>query len=114
MTTQSINSSNGVESSNGVGHAPTSSAIQQWLLQGETLYESAMSDYRGIETQLVDLEAKLAEKRMEVNQIAHLIGKPPAEGSRRLTAQLVEERDRSATAGATTHIARALAGKFGR
>jgi hypothetical protein len=107
MTAHSINSS-----VNGVDQGTNTTAIQQWLLQGEALYESAMSDFRAIENQLVDLEAKLAEKRTEVNQIAQLIGKPPAEGSRRLSAQLVE--DRSSTAGATTHIARALAGKFGR
>jgi hypothetical protein len=48
----------------------------------------------------------------EVNQIAQVIGKPPAETSRRLSAQLIEER--TTPPGATTHIARALAGKFGR
>jgi hypothetical protein len=90
----------------------SNSAIQQWLLQGEALYDEAMADFRAIENQLVDLEAKLAEKRTEVNQIAHLIGKPPAESSRRLSAQLIDER--TGSPGATTHIARALAGKFGR
>jgi hypothetical protein len=98
--------------SNGAEPTTISSAVQEWLLQGEALYESAMSDFRAIENQLVELESKLAEKRSEVNQIAQLIGKPPAEGSRRLSAQLIEER--TANPGATTHIARALAGKFGR
>jgi hypothetical protein len=100
--------------SNGVGHAPISAAVQQWLAQGEALYDSAMTDFRTIEGQLIDLESRLAEKRTEVNQIAQLIGKPPVEGSRRLSAQLIEERDRTQSQGATTHIARALAGKFGR
>jgi hypothetical protein len=98
--------------SNGVASTTTNSAIQQWLLQGEALYEEAMSDFRSIEIQLADLETRLAEKRAEVNQIAQVIGKPPAETSRRLSAQLIEER--TTPPGATTHIARALAGKFGR
>ncbi len=89
MTAHQIDSS-----SNGVESGTSHSAIQQWLSQGETLYEAAMADFRAIENQLVDLEAKLTEKRAEVNQIAHLIGKPPAETSRRLSAQLIEDRDR--------------------
>jgi len=95
-------------------------SFQEWLQQGETLYNNAMRDYHEIERQLGDLEARLVEKQTEVNQIAQVIGKPLVEGSRRLSAQLVTTElvevpvERVATQGSNANIARALTGKFGR
>ena len=40
--------------------------------------------------QLDDLETKLSAKQAEVNQIAQMIGKAAVEGSRRLSAELVQ------------------------
>ena len=95
--------------------------FQEWLNQGEALYQAALKDYHAIEAQLDDLESKLVAKQAEVNQIAQVIGKPPVEGTRRLSAQLVaadviDVPDRSSPTGAGSNasIARALTGKFGR
>ena len=97
------------------------SSFQEWLQQGEELYNNALREYHDIEQQLTELEARLVEKQAEVNQIAQVIGKPLVEGSRRLSAQLVNAdvvdvipTDRPATPGSNANIARALTGKFGR
>ena len=96
------------------------SAFQEWLQQGEHLYNVTLREYHDIERQLAELEGRLAEKQNEVNQIAQVIGKPLVEGNRRLTAQLVstteiiESPERVPTPGANVNIARALTGKFGR
>jgi hypothetical protein len=67
-----------------------SKSFQDWLKEGEMLYDGALSEYRRIEAQLDELEKQLASKQAEVNQIAAIIGKEPVEGNRRLTAQIVE------------------------
>jgi hypothetical protein len=96
------------------------SSFQEWLKQGEQLYDATLREYHDIERQLIDLEARLGEKQSEVNQIAQIIGKPLVEGSRRLAAQLVSTeivevpQERVPTPGANANIARALTGKFGR
>ena len=96
-------------------------SFQDWLQQGENLYNSAMREYHDIEQQLSELEARLVEKQNEVNQIAQVIGKPLVEGSRRLSAELVTSTElvevhpeRTGTPGSNANIARALTGKFGR
>ena len=98
------------------------SSFQEWLQQGEDLYNNALREYHDIEQHLTELEARLVEKQGEVNQIAQVIGKPLVEGSRRLSAQLVTPEvvnvlpapDRPALPGSNANIARALTGKFGR
>ena len=95
------------------------SSFQEWLQQGENLYNTALREYHDIERQLADLEARLVEKQNEVNQVAQIIGKPVVEGNRRLSAQLVsaeiiEAPDRTPPTGSNANIARALTGKFGR
>lgn len=101
-------------------------SFQEWLSQGEALYQAALKDYHAIEAQLDDLESKLVAKQAEVNQIAQVIGKPPVEATRRLGGgQMVHSAagnidiidappDRGPTAGSNASIARALTGKFGR
>jgi hypothetical protein len=94
-------------------------SFQDWLQQGENLYNTALREYHDIEQQLTELEARLVEKQNEVNQIAQVIGKPLVEGNRRLSAQLVSAEvvdvpERTPTSGANANIARALTGKFGR
>ena len=103
--------------------------FQEWLQQGEGLYQAALNEYRAIEAQLDELESKLVAKQAEVNQIAQIIGKPQVEGTRRLSAQLtpapmheevVERMTVPAISGApqpnssNATIARALTGRFGR
>ena len=96
-------------------------SFQEWLQQGENLYNAAVREYHDIEQQLGELEARLIEKQNEVNQVAQVIGKPLVEGSRRLSAQLVTTTeivdlpaDRAPAPGSNANIARALTGKFGR
>ncbi len=96
-----------------------SNSFQDWLQQGEALYSTALNEFHAIEAELDELEQKLVAKQAEVNQIAQVIGKPPVEGNRRLSAELVSaeivdipERMQPSSSNAT--IARALTGKFGR
>ena len=86
-----------------------SKSFQDWLQEGEQLYQAAMKEYQEIEAQLDELEAKLAAKQAEVNQMAQVIGKPPVEGNRRLSAQIVDH-DR-APSSSPSIIARALTGR---
>ena len=99
------------------------SSFQSWLQQGEQLYANAVSEYRALEQQLEEIDARLAAKLSEVNQIANVIGKPPVDGNRRVSAEIVpahvmEEPIHAAPAATRTSanatIARALTGKFGR
>lgn len=102
------------------------STLQAWLQQGEQLYAAALDEYRQLEAQLGELEAKLADKQVEVNQIAEKLGKPQIDGvppARRPTttelipaAAIVEDAPaaRTSTSSSNANIARALTGKFGR
>src|SRR5918996_693052 len=67
--------------------------LNEWLQEGEQLYDAALGDYRNLETQLEELEQRLAAKLNEVNQIAQMMGKPPVEPAKRLTAEIIEAPD---------------------
>jgi ferritin-like metal-binding protein YciE len=94
--------------------------IQEWLQQGENLYQAALRDYHALEAQLIELETKLVAKQAEVNQIAQMIGKTPVEPTRRQNTQLaapeiIDLPERApGGVGSNANIARALTGKFGR
>jgi hypothetical protein len=93
-----------------------SKSFQDWLKEGEMLYDGALSEYRRIEAQLDELEKQLASKQAEVNQIAAIIGKEPVEGNRRLTAQIVEPSAHGGGGGggspnSAAAIARAITGR---
>ena len=64
--------------------------LQEWLQEGEQLYDAALNDYRNLESQLEDLEQRLAAKLHEVNQIAQMMGKPAMEPAKRFSAQIIE------------------------
>ena len=93
-----------------------STNFQEWLQQGDALYQAALKDYHAIEAQLDELEAKLLAKQAEVNQIAQVIGKPAVESTRRIGGtEIIDMPERGPTgAGSNASIARALTGKFGR
>jgi cell division septum initiation protein DivIVA len=86
------------------------------------LYQSALQEHHALEAQLDELERRLAAKQTELNQIAQMMSKPPIEGNRRVSAQLVtppvsEEADRMSPSGpnnTSATIARALTGKVVR
>jgi hypothetical protein len=85
--------------------------LSEWLQEGEALYNQALSEYHDIEQQLDDLESKLLAKRQELNQIAQVVGKPPIETSRRLSAELVEDHGPNSVPNSPATIARALTGR---
>jgi len=87
-----------------------SKSFQEWLKEGESLYDTALNEYQSIEAQLDELEKQLATKKTEVNQIAEIIGKPQVEGNRRVTAQIVEA-DRQPNSPSAAAIARAITGR---
>lgn len=90
--------------------------FQTWIAEGEEIYNALLGEYREIEDQIEAMERRLAEKQAEVNQMASVIGKPPMEASRRLSAQLVtaEVVDPIGTTASANNIARALNGRLGR
>ena len=86
--------------------------LADWLSEGEQLYNAALADYQALETQLEELEAKLAAKKAEVNQIAQVVGKPPVETSgKRLTAELIDPHTPNSVPNSPATIARALTGR---
>jgi hypothetical protein len=86
-------------------------SFKDWLAEGESLYAATLKEYQAIEAQLDDLEARLVAKKNEVNQIAQVIGKPPVESNRRLTAQLVDDHGPNSVPNSPATIARALTGR---
>ncbi len=88
-------------------------SFRDWLSEGEQLYQAALGEYQAIEAQIDDLEQRLQAKKAEVNQIAHVIGKPPVEGSRRVTAQLIDDPAPMNGMGTVPagNVARALSGR---
>jgi hypothetical protein len=80
------------------------------MREGEEIYAGTLKEYQDLEAQLADLEQRLQAKQSEVNQIAQIIGKPPVEGSRRLSAELIDSHN-FAVPNSPSTIARALAGK---
>jgi hypothetical protein len=85
--------------------------LHEWLQEGEALYNAALQEYQNIEQQLDELEARLAAKKAELNQIAQVVGKPPVESSGRLTAELVEQHGPNSVPNSPATIARALTGR---
>ena len=92
-----------------IGSEPAPKSLQQWLAQGEMLYTAALKECQSIEAQILELESRLAARHSEVNQIARLIGKPPLEGTRRLSAQIATAYPQEPSRN-TAQIARALSG----
>jgi hypothetical protein len=87
-------------------------SIQEWIREGEELYAASVKDLQELEAQLAELEGRLSAKAAEVNQIAGIIGKPPVDAPRRLTAHLVDDHGSGGNVtNASATIARALAGK---
>lgn len=86
-------------------------SFKEWLGEGESLYNSTLAEFQQLEQQLVELEQRLAAKKAEVNQIAQVIGKPPVESQRRLSAELVDPGQANSVPNSPATIARALTGR---
>jgi hypothetical protein len=85
--------------------------IQDWMHEGDELYESTMRDCENLESQIRDLEQRLADKHDEVNRLAQILGEPLAHNGRRVTAQIVEDTASQAVVNSPVSIARALSGR---
>jgi hypothetical protein len=92
-------------------HMNGNKSFRDWLTEGETLYSTAVNEFNALEAQIEELEQRLAAKKSEVNQIAHVIGKPPVEGGRRLTAQIIEPEHHNVNSAPAGNMARALSGR---
>ncbi len=88
--------------------------LQQWVQEGEEIYNHMLGEHRQIESQIEELEQKLVEKQTEVNRLAAMICKPPIESNRRVTAQLVNSEVVDYSSGSMNNIAKALNGRLGR
>lgn len=95
-----------------------SNSFQDWIKQGESLYNTALKEFQDIQSKIEELEAALAAKQAEVNQIAQVIGKTSVETQRKAVADIipakVEEIAPTGTPSSNATIARALTGRFGR
>ena len=86
-------------------------SIDEWMREGDALYEAALKEFEEMDAQLQLLEKQLAQKQDEVNQIAQIVGKPLVEGNRRLTAQLIDDHGPLSVPNSSSTIARALSGR---
>ncbi|HWB52737.1 MAG TPA: hypothetical protein VG722_01030 [Tepidisphaeraceae bacterium] len=87
-------------------------SFQDWLKEGEDLYNNALAQFQALESQIEELEKQLTDKKAELNQIASVIGKPPVEGTRHVAAQIVEpERQSPNNPNSAAAIARAMTGR---
>jgi len=85
--------------------------FKDWLTEGDQLYQQALQEYQTLETQIDDLEKRLAIKKDEVDQIASVIGKQPVQSTRRLSAELVDHHGSGSVPNSPATIARALTGR---
>ena len=86
-------------------------SFREWFSEGESIYSDAMKEYQTLEAQIDQLEMRLIEKRQEVNQIAQMLGKPPIEGNKRVTAQIVDHAEAPMGAAARVLSGRVIAGR---
>jgi molecular chaperone GrpE (heat shock protein) len=91
--------------------ADVSKSFKEWLAEGDNLYNAAMNEFQTLETQIEELEAKLAQKKEEVNQIAQVVGKPPVEGNRKPAVQIVDSHGPGSIPSSRNTIAKALTGR---
>lgn len=86
-------------------------SLQEWLQEGEVLYNEALKQFQELEMQLEDLESRLAAKRDEVNQIAAVIGRPTVESKRRASVQIIDAQAPGSIPASRDTIAKALTGR---
>jgi hypothetical protein len=72
---------------------PVGKSVREWLAEGEALYQASMQEYQDLQEQLADLEAKIEAKREEINQVAHVVGKPPLDPVKKPNSVQIIERD---------------------
>lgn len=85
-------------------------SVEQWLNQGQSLFDREVDEYRSLEERLGELEIEMAAKLEAVNQIAAVLGKQPPLGNRRVAVLVTEP---PITRPPARHAARSMAAKFG-
>ena len=58
-------------------------SVKDWLGEGEALYGALVQEFQNIQQQMSDMEQLIAEKKLEVDQLAQLIGRPGMDRNRR-------------------------------
>jgi hypothetical protein len=86
-------------------------SFKDWLQEGNDIYGTALQEFQTLESQLEELESRLAAKLEEVNQIAAVVGKPPVESHRRPAVQIVDSHGPGSVPASRNTIAKALAGR---
>lgn len=86
-------------------------SINDWLAEGEQLFDASLNEYHDLASQIAELEDRLNQKFTEVNRLAQIIGKSPVEPRKVVTAQLVANG--SAPNGENGHAGPAVAGAPG-
>jgi hypothetical protein len=104
-------------------------SFQDWLAEGEQIYDQTLKECRALEAQLEDLEMRLAAKREELNHLGQVMGKQPsafgpaptstttgaasasAGSARALTAELLDSGAPRSVPNSPSSIARALTGR---
>jgi len=94
--------------------------IEEWLQEGAGLYDTALGEYRQLEAQIAELQQQRSAKRIEVNQLARVIGKPQVEGEPASAAaavdhgpavEVIEPGSPGSVPNTRSSIARALTGQ---
>lgn len=75
-------------------------SVQDWLKEGEELFNESLAEFHELESQIAALEEKLAGKHTEVNKLAAIIGRPPVDSRKIVTAQLVPSNTNGSAASA--------------
>lgn len=88
-------------------------SFKEWLAEGEQIYAEALREYQSLQLQMEELEKRLTAKKIELDDIARVTGKPPVDGVKKLSAQLVEEQPPVIGSGPVPAgtMARALSGR---
>ncbi len=107
-------------------------SIEQWIAEGQELYDSSLREYRELEVRLRELQSAMDAKQAEVDKIAVIIGKQPlgddpeaiarpvrdqratteaSANGRRVDAHLVNDNGPNAVPNNPASIARALTGR---
>lgn len=84
-------------------------SLKEWLAEGESLYQAATQEYQDLQQQMIELEARLEAKREEINQVAHVVGKPPVESPKKSGSVQIIEREMPSMSRTT--VTKALTGR---
>ncbi|MEM8872817.1 MAG: hypothetical protein AAGD32_01040 [Planctomycetota bacterium] len=85
--------------------------FNDWLAEGEDLYNTAVAELEELVQQRNEIDQRLSAKQDEVNQIAKVIGKPEVEGAEPDVEIVGGEGGVRRAPNSSNTIARALTGQ---